>query len=146
MKASGRCTCPGCGLLLRAQPEATYDGYYCTSAECWAVYTEVLGAEFGDAVLFGQVHQLTVDSYAVQHPGGAHPDKSIGVHLTGLHLVLDRGLAPTLVPRFHQHLANGAIARRADSVVHLHGLNHQQIVTHPHALTGADCHRDNGTG
>ncbi len=82
-----------------------YHGYYNTSPECWAVYTEVLGSEFGNAILFGQVHQLTVDSYAVQHAGRAHPDKSMAIHLSGLHLMLDRGIRPTRVPRRLQALA-----------------------------------------
>jgi hypothetical protein len=84
---------------------AVYHGYYNTSPECWAVFTEVLGAEFGNAPLFAQVHQLTVDTYAVQHAGGAHPDKSIFIHLAGLHLVLDRGYAPMRVPPLLQRLA-----------------------------------------
>lgn len=83
---------------------AVYEGYYNATPECWAVYTEVLGAEFGNAPLFAQVHQLTVDTYAVQHPGGAHPDKSIFVHLAGLHLMLDRGFSPVRVPPLLQEL------------------------------------------
>ena len=82
-----------------------YHGYYNASPECWAVYTEVLGAEFSNAILFGQVHQLSVDTYAVQHAGGAHPDKSMAIHLSGLHLMLDRGIRPTRVPRRLQALA-----------------------------------------
>ena len=74
------------------------------------MYTEVLGSEFSNAVLFGQVHQLTVDTYAVQHAGGRHPDKSIGIHLTGLYLILDRGVRPPNVPKLHQRLA-GAVKR-----------------------------------
>ena len=87
---------------------ASYEGYYNTSPECWSVYTEVLGAEFSNAFLFGQVHQLTVDSYAVQHAGGKHPDKSVVIHLAGLYLILDRGVRPPNVPKLHQRLA-GAV-------------------------------------
>ena len=58
----------------------TNDSYYNASPECWAVYTEGLGAEYSHAVIFGQVHQWTVDTYAVQHAGGSHPDKSIDIH------------------------------------------------------------------
>lgn len=90
---------------MPASDRASYQDYYNTSAECWHVYTEVLGSEYGNAVLFGQVHQLTVDTYAVQHAGGAHPDKSIAIHLSGLHLALERGMAPTKVPRLLQRLA-----------------------------------------
>lgn len=97
-------TCPGCGLEM-PEGRGVYDGYYNASPECWSVYTEVLGAEFQNAPLFGQVHSLTVDSYAAQHAGGPHPDKSVCIHLTGLYLVLARGIAPTDVPRHFQRLA-----------------------------------------
>ena len=97
-------TCPGCGSRMPAGDMPNH-GYYNTSPECWAVYTEVLGCEFGNPVQFGQVHQLSVDTYAVQHAGGGHPDKSMAIHLSGLHLMLDRGIRPTSVPRLLQALA-----------------------------------------
>jgi hypothetical protein len=87
------------------QPGATRHAYYNASPECWAVYSEVLGAEYSHALIFGQVHQLTVDAYAVQHAGGEHPDKSIGIHLAGLHLTVVRGIRPPLVPPYLQQLA-----------------------------------------
>jgi hypothetical protein len=91
-------------MPLGQQP---YDGDYHASPECWSVYGEVLAAEFGNAVLFGRVHQLTVDSYAAQHAGGRHRDKSVCIHLVGLCLVLEHGLAPTAVPPRLQRLAAG---------------------------------------
>lgn len=97
--------CPGCGLEMPRRDDAVYDGYYNASPECWSVYTEVLSAEYSNALLFGRVHQLTVDAYAVQHAGGPHPDKSMAIHLIGLHLVLDRGIAPPAVPPLFQKLA-----------------------------------------
>ncbi len=97
--------CDGCGLKMPKRHTASYDGYYNTSPECWEVYTEVLSCEYGNAFLFGRVHQLTVDTYAVQHAGGKHPDKSTTVHLVGLHLQLDFGLQPTTVPPMLQRLA-----------------------------------------
>lgn len=97
--------CPGCGLKMPAGASTNKHGYYNTSAECWGLYTEVLGAEYSDAVLFGQVHQLTVDTYSSQHAGGQHPDKSVDVHLVGLFLMLERGVRPTEVPPFLQRLA-----------------------------------------
>ena len=88
------------------QESAVYDGYFNTSPECWGVFTEVLESEFSNALLFGQVHQITVDTYAVQHAGGKHPDKSVVVHLTGLHLVMTKGVRPTGVPSLLQRLAS----------------------------------------
>jgi hypothetical protein len=96
--------CPGCGLEM-PEGQATYDQYYNASAECWSIYTEVLGAEFQNAPLFGQVHSLTADTYAAQHAGGPHPDKSVFIHLSGLYLVLERGVTSTSVPPYHQRLA-----------------------------------------
>jgi hypothetical protein len=87
-------------------PSAHFDGYYNCSAECWRVYTEVLEKEYSNALLFGQVHQMTVDAYAVQHAGGPHPDKSVDVHLVGLHLVLVEGVRPPAVPERLQRLAS----------------------------------------
>ena len=98
--------CPGCGLVMPKREVATYHGYYNASPECWLVYTEVLAAEYSSAVLFGQVHQLTVDTYAVQHAGGAHPDKSVDVHLSGLHLILEQKQRPVAVAPMLQRLAS----------------------------------------
>jgi Family of unknown function (DUF5946) len=96
--------CPGCGL--EAPPSGRgYDRKFFASAECWTLFEEVLAREFQNAVLFGQVHQLTVDAYAVQHAGGAHPDKSVSIHLAGLCLMQERGVAPVDVPRLLQRLA-----------------------------------------
>lgn len=96
--------CPGCGLLMPENKAITYDGYYDVSPECWSVYTEVLAAEFSNMVLFGQVHQLTVDTYAVQHAGGFHKAKSVLVHLTGLHLVHEKRIRVSHVSKYLQKL------------------------------------------
>ena len=102
--------CPGCGLVLPRDDTATYDGDYNTSAECWSVYSEVLAEEYSHTLLYGQVHQLTVDAYAVQHAGGNHPDKSVGIHLVGLYLMLERDTSPPMVPGHHKQLARSVDA------------------------------------
>lgn len=58
-------TCPGCGLTMPGSDTAAYEGDYNTSPECWSVYAEVLAEEYSNSVLYSQVHQLTVDTYAV---------------------------------------------------------------------------------
>lgn len=92
------------------QASTTNQSYYNASPECWTVYSEALGAEYSHAVIFGEVHQLTVDTYAVQHAGGRHPDKSIVIHLAGLHLMLKRGIRPPYVPPHLQRLAESVEA------------------------------------
>ena len=93
-------SCPGCGLDL-PRGKGVYEGSFHASPECWSVFCEVLAAEYQDAPLFGRVHQTTVDTYAVQHAGGRHPDKSVSVHLVGLHLALVRRVPP---PEIHPYL------------------------------------------
>ena len=97
--------CPGCGLALPPSETAFYDGYFHASRECWSVFCEVMEAEFSNAVVFAAVHQLSVDAYAVQHAGGGHPDKSVGVHLSGLHLALEQGVPPRRVAPLLQRMS-----------------------------------------
>ncbi len=78
--------------------------YFNVSPECWSVFTEVLEKEYENPAVFGRVHRLTVDTYAVQHAGGPHPDKSVDVHLMGLYLALERGIAPLQVAPYFQRL------------------------------------------
>ncbi len=60
---------------------------------CWAAYGEVLAKEYNDPTYFA-VHQLTVDAYAVQHPGGDNPQarQSVTVHLATLWGYFEQGL------------------------------------------------------
>jgi hypothetical protein len=64
----------------------------------------VLAREYADAS-YRESHRLTVDAYAVQHPGRPSPQsaQSVAVHLISLHLVLEKGFAA--------EKATGAIAR-----------------------------------
>lgn len=98
-------SCPGCRLQVPKRDTAVYDGYFHTSPECWLMFTEVIGREFGNAPLFAKVHQLTSDTYAVQHAGGQHPDKSVAIHLAGLYWMIAKGIQPDRVSKLHQRLA-----------------------------------------
>ena len=90
---------------MPARQTTSSRGYYNVSDECWELYTEVLGNEYSNAFLAGQVHQITVDTYAVQHAGGPHPDKSLDIHLYGLYLALEKGIRSPYIPPLLQRLA-----------------------------------------
>jgi hypothetical protein len=96
--------CPGCGLTLPASDGPTH-AYIGASAACWALYGELLAREYEDAELFAR-HQLTVDTYAVQHPGveERRSAQSVGLHLMTLCLVLERGADPADGPLLHRRL------------------------------------------
>jgi hypothetical protein len=68
--------------------------YMASTPGCWAAFGRVLAREYEDQRLFS-VHRLTVDAYAVQHPGvpSRQSIQSVGVHLVRLCLFLERGLS-----------------------------------------------------
>lgn len=85
--------CPGCGGFFEDIEGPTHR-YLEASPGCWAAYGEVLVREYSDAGYY-RIHRLTVDAYAVQHPGHPSPQsiQSVAVHLISLCLVLERGVA-----------------------------------------------------
>jgi len=89
--------CPGCGLDLPDSDGPTHP-YIGASAACWALYGELLAREYGE-LRYPPSHRLTVDVYAVQHPG--KPERraiqSVAVHLMALYLVLEREVATVTV-------------------------------------------------
>ena len=83
--------CVACGGLFAGGKGPTHR-YMESSPGCWAAYGEVLAREYGDGA-YRRLHRLTVDAYAVQHPGGSSPQavQSVAVHLMSLCVVLERG-------------------------------------------------------
>jgi hypothetical protein len=86
--------CIGCGAVLPEIDGPTHR-YLEASPACWAAYSEVLAREFADPALFQRVHRLTVDTYAVQHPGRPSPQsiQSVAVHLMSLCTLIEGGSA-----------------------------------------------------
>jgi uncharacterized protein DUF5946 len=87
--------------------EIRHQTYIGSAPGCWLLYSEVLAREYGD-FRYTPAHQLTVDAYAVQHPGVAErrSAQSVAIHLVGLCLSLERGRTPTELPRLRQRLAS----------------------------------------
>lgn len=87
--------CQGCGASFPEQ-DGPVHRYMESSPACWAAFGEVLAREYSNPAYFS-IHRLTVDTYAVQHPGGESRQaiQSVGVHLVRLYLFLERGLDAT---------------------------------------------------
>jgi len=83
--------CIGCGALVPRSDGPTHP-YIGASPGCWAVFGEVLAKQYGE-YRYPAVHRLTVDAYAVQHPGtpSRKSIQSVAVHLVSMYLVLERG-------------------------------------------------------
>ena len=64
-----------------------------SSPGCWAAFGEVLALEYSEAS-YARAHRLSVDAYAVQHPGRPSPQsvQSVALHLISLCLILEQGL------------------------------------------------------
>ena len=67
--------------------------YMKSTPGCWATFGEVLSREYSDRRYFS-VHRLTVDSYAVQHPGSTDRQsvQSVALHLIRLCMFLEHDL------------------------------------------------------
>lgn len=87
-------TCPGCGVAFPKRNGPVHS-YMESSPACWAAYGEVLAREYTESALLA-THRLSVDAYAVQHPGRPSRQgiQSVGVHLIRLCLFLEHGLTP----------------------------------------------------
>ena len=90
--------CIGCGAWVADVDGPTFRYPDAASPGCWAVFGEILAREYGE-YRYPDVHRLTVDVYAVQHPGRQTPQtiQSVNVHLIGLCLTLQRGVASARV-------------------------------------------------
>lgn len=63
-----------------------------SSPACWAAFCAVLEREYSNPDLMG-IHRLTVDAWAVQHPGDGsrRAIQSVGLHLARLLIQLESG-------------------------------------------------------
>lgn len=80
---SDREPCFSCGALVPKTEGPTHD-YMLSLPGCWAVYGEVLAREY-ERPSYMVNHRLTVDAYAVQHPGEPTraATRSVWLHLVG---------------------------------------------------------------
>ncbi len=100
-------SCPDCGATFEPC-DGDAHAYLGASPECWAAFNTVLAREFEDAAYFA-VHRLTVDAYAVQHPGDQSDQRaaqSVNIHLTALYMIFEEGCAFSYAAKSLGVLAN----------------------------------------
>ena len=97
--------CPGCGAAFEERDGPTHR-YMESSPGCWAAYGEILAREYSDPA-YGALHRVTVDAYAVQHPGTPSPQsiQSGALHLMSLCLVLEKEAGPDQATAFLESAA-----------------------------------------
>ena len=99
--------CRGCGGLFEPLEGATHP-YMLSSPGCWAAYGDVLARECADPALFVACHRLTVDAYAVQHPGSPTDRRavqSVWLHFAALDAMFSYGASHDAARALLQWLA-----------------------------------------
>ena len=111
MTATHVTTCIGCKLVLPVTKWPTHS-YILSSPACWKLYGEVLAREYSDKA-YWKVHRLTVDAYALQHPGenNRRAIQSVNVHLASLYLIFEKN---TTYDNATQQIANIIKIHKAD--------------------------------
>ena len=79
-----------CGGLFNYVIGPTHE-YIESVPGCWAVYCEILGKEYSSFDQLKETHRLTVDTYAVQHPGnpGRKSTQSVWGHLIAMYYMIE---------------------------------------------------------
>ena len=87
-------SCPGCKGLFEVS-DGPVHRYMASSAACWHAYGVILQHEYSDPRLL-PTHRLSVDTYAIQHPGDGsrRAIQSVGLHLARLMIQLESPLQP----------------------------------------------------
>ena len=85
--------CPWCGVKTEKIDGPTHR-YMASTPGCWALFGQVLAREY-ENVLYWRAHELTVDAYALQHPGteSRQTINSINIHLASLYSYFVLGTA-----------------------------------------------------
>ncbi len=88
--------CVGCGALV-PNTDGPTNANLTGSPGCWAIYEKVRARGLGDH-RYGELQQLTMDTYALQHPALSKrgSTQSLAPHLIGLCALLERGLPATV--------------------------------------------------
>lgn len=84
--------CFGCGALVD-NIEGLPHKYIGATQGCWNLYGQILAKEYGEYNYPQLTHRLTVDTYAIQHPGqpGRQSIQSVNIHLISLFLIIEKG-------------------------------------------------------
>lgn len=91
--------CIGCGAGVLETDGSTHK-YLGASPGCWKIFGYILAKEYSDPA-YMTVHRLTVDAYALQHPGDKSPQtiQSVNLHLMALCAALEYHVAYPFIPK-----------------------------------------------
>lgn len=99
-------SCPSCGLIGEEPGETGLAGHP-ASAACWAAYGRLLARSYGDPDR-RRVHQMAVDAYVTQHPGGGdrRAVQTVALCLMTLCLFVEDAVDPAEGPALHKAMVS----------------------------------------
>ncbi|HAJ75028.1 MAG TPA: hypothetical protein DCM64_01090 [Gammaproteobacteria bacterium] len=105
-KQNKQVICPSCGAAT-AISDGPVHKYLESSPGCWAAFGEVLAREYSD-YRYARNHQMTVDAYALQHPGkpSSQTIQSAAVHLASLCKIIENDYSNNDATEFLQKFAS----------------------------------------
>lgn len=85
--------CFGCGAVVPDIEGPTHE-YMLSVPGCWMLYGKVLAEEYASENYDPDSHRITVDTYAVTHPGKneRRAVQSVNIHLIRLYYIFERNL------------------------------------------------------
>jgi len=94
--------CTGCGIATEKTTGPVHR-YLVSSPGCWAMFGDVLAREY-ENYEYMSVHALTVDAYALQHPGSENLQtiNSAHAHLASLYSYFRLGKPTSELPKVKQ--------------------------------------------
>ena len=97
---SGKINCYGCGALVD-DIEGKPHNYIGAVQGCWNLYGQILSKEYYEYNYPELTHRLTVDTYAIQHPGQLSKQsiQSVNIHLISLYLILCKNFSGKVVTK-----------------------------------------------
>jgi hypothetical protein len=92
---SKKITCFSCGALVPDIAGPVHK-YLASAPGCWNMYGEILAKEYAVENYDPILHRITVDAYAVQHPGvpSKQTINSANFHLIRLYSIYEKDLDP----------------------------------------------------
>ena len=94
MSSSKNIICFGCGALVPDIESPTHE-YMLSAPGCWSLYGKILAKEYTFENYDPDSHRITVDTYAVTHPGDKTERKavqSVNIHLIRLFYLFEKNL------------------------------------------------------
>jgi hypothetical protein len=98
--------CFSCGALV-PDIEGPVHKYMVSAPGCWKLYGDILAKEYSPDFYDLNIHRITVDTYAVQHPG--KPERraiqSVNAHLISLYCVYEKKLSGAQATKILKRIA-----------------------------------------